>query len=203
MTVILICMTDHIAKNRLKLEGTRSGKLLVISFSHSDKEHTYWNCVCDCGNSAVLRSSSLWKQRTKSCGCLKIEAVIKSSKKSGVKRRKPPTVASFNALYSSYKRRSEKKKIVFELTKEEFKIITSKNCFYCDQTPEQRYKTQEYHEDYVYNGIDRIDSAVGYCINNCLPCCGYCNKAKFTMSQNEFYKKVEKLYFFLKAKNVL
>jgi hypothetical protein len=45
-----------------------------------------------------------------------------------------------------------------------------------------------------YNGIDRIDSNLGYEINNCIPCCGTCNYMKNTMTPKDFLKKIEIIY---------
>jgi hypothetical protein len=55
------------------ITGKKFGKLVVISFSHSDKNGTYWKCQCDCGNILIVRRSGLLMGRTKSCGCYKIE----------------------------------------------------------------------------------------------------------------------------------
>lgn len=44
------------------------------------------------------------------------------------------------------------------------------------------------------NGIDRIDSEVGYTKENTVPCCKYCNTAKNTMSYNEFIEWIKRVY---------
>jgi hypothetical protein len=48
--------------------------------------------------------------------------------------------------------------------------------------------------DFVYNGIDRIDSSIGYVEGNIVPCCKACNMAKNTMGQDEFMLWVERVY---------
>ena len=62
---------------RLDLTGKRFGKLIVLSFSHSEKGFTYWNCKCDCGNEKIIRGTYLTSRTkpTKSCGCLIKEVV--------------------------------------------------------------------------------------------------------------------------------
>ncbi len=40
--------------------------------------------------------------------------------------------------------------------------------------------------DFVYNGIDRLDNALGYTLDNCVPCCKRCNQAKNNMGLKEF-----------------
>lgn len=49
----------------------RFGRLTVVSDSGIRKSGgIYWNCVCDCGNSAIVRTSNLKSGKTNSCGCL-------------------------------------------------------------------------------------------------------------------------------------
>lgn len=38
--------------------------------NHHDKDHTYWLCICDCGNLTETRSDRLRNGRAQSCGCL-------------------------------------------------------------------------------------------------------------------------------------
>jgi hypothetical protein len=54
----------------IDLIGTRFGKLLVLSRSDTVKKHTTWNCLCDCGNSKVIRGSNLRTGKSSSCGCV-------------------------------------------------------------------------------------------------------------------------------------
>jgi hypothetical protein len=48
--------------------------------------------------------------------------------------------------------------------------------------------------NYVYNGIDRIDSSIGYVIENCISCCGRCNVAKMSESQQDFLSWIDRVY---------
>lgn len=58
---------------KINLINKRFGRLLVISESHSDGKHIYWNCLCDCGNEKIIAGDSLKQGLTKSCGCLNSE----------------------------------------------------------------------------------------------------------------------------------
>lgn len=40
----------------------------------------YWNCICDCGNTAVVRQDFLKSGKTKSCGCLAEKVIQKNLK---------------------------------------------------------------------------------------------------------------------------
>lgn len=48
---------------------------------------------------------------------------------------------------------------------DQFMYLTSQPCAYCDRV-------------FSYVGIDRIDSSRGYDVDNIVPCCEMCNKAK-------------------------
>ncbi len=61
---------------RRDLTGERFGKLLVIGFSHVEKNgDACWSCRCDCGVVVTVRGSSLRGSRskpgTKSCKCIR------------------------------------------------------------------------------------------------------------------------------------
>lgn len=67
------------------ITGQRYGRLTVISRSHRNpaSRSTYWNCLCDCGNTAKVRSASLKSGKTKSCGCLQKEVAVSGKKTHG------------------------------------------------------------------------------------------------------------------------
>lgn len=52
------------------LRGYKFGKLTVVSFSHMIGKHSYWKCICECGNEHTVRSDCLKNGLVKSCGCL-------------------------------------------------------------------------------------------------------------------------------------
>ena len=52
------------------LTGLKFGKLTVISFSHMKGKHSYWDCICECGNAHTVRSDCLKCGFVKSCGCM-------------------------------------------------------------------------------------------------------------------------------------
>lgn len=61
---------------RIDLTGKKFGRLTVISFSHMNGKHSYWNCQCDCGNECKVRIDCLKTGLVKSCGCLQYEHAI-------------------------------------------------------------------------------------------------------------------------------
>jgi len=55
--------------HELNLAGKKFGKLTVVDFAYSKYGHRYWNCICDCGNKAVVNGTRIKTGETKSCGC--------------------------------------------------------------------------------------------------------------------------------------
>jgi len=64
------------------LAGLRVGKLLVVSEAGRDNDRRYtWNCMCDCGNTVVVRSNNLRTGNSKSCGCEQLSESIREASK--------------------------------------------------------------------------------------------------------------------------
>lgn len=180
---------------KVDIIGKKFGKLTVISFDsyknlsdNSDTRRSFFLCSCECGNSKIVNSHLLISGGTRSCGCLRLEAGKKFGAINGLKLGK--VESSFNDLYSSYRNRSKIKNRYFNLSKDEFSVLTKGKCYYYNKEPAQIKKKQSkltfIGHDYIYNGIDRVDSSLGYSLDNCVPCCGVCNKMKLSMSHDEF-----------------
>jgi hypothetical protein len=61
------------------LSGQRFSRLVAIgplNLLSARGRDIYWNCLCDCGNSTIIRSADLVRGKTRSCGCLKKEIQI-------------------------------------------------------------------------------------------------------------------------------
>lgn len=107
------------------------------------------------------------------------EQLIKDSKKYTRKGKFFPNTPE---KYKTYFERAYKKGIVFNLTVKEFNLLLSKSCHYCG--------------DIDANGIDRIDSKIGYTKENSTPCCKICNIMKYTHTVEFFLNHIKKLYKF-------
>lgn len=91
-------------------------------------------------------------------------------------------------LYNNYKKSAIKRGYSFELSTDSFSRIIKNNCYYCNTQPKQVIG------DLVYNGIDRLENDKGYNIENCLACCGKCNKMKSDMSIRDFEDHIMNIY---------
>lgn len=60
-------------KARFDITGNRYGRLTVIKRVLISDKRARWECKCDCGETTVVRGSSLRNGNTRSCGCLRAE----------------------------------------------------------------------------------------------------------------------------------
>lgn len=175
------------------LVGMRFGKLVVIAETASqEKHHVRWVCQCDCGNTCIATRASLRSGKKQSCNCLRSEIAKLRAVRSSVVNIMPGDGAAFNQIYSTYKWQAAKRGFTFELSKEEFRHITSQNCHYCNKPPLQEFTTKGGSGiPFIYNGIDRVDNMLGYLLFNSVPCCGVCNDMKRARSKEQFIQACE------------
>jgi len=73
--------------------GNRFGKLIVIARLGSNKhKQPLWSCKCDCGNKSIVVGHKLRIGYTRSCGCLRLHALLKRSVTHGMTGTKTYTV---------------------------------------------------------------------------------------------------------------
>lgn len=62
------------------ISGQRFGRLVALKPAEERKNgYVMWACICDCGNTAIARSSDLRNGRKSSCGCLSKERAVKKA----------------------------------------------------------------------------------------------------------------------------
>lgn len=83
-------------------------------------------------------------------------------------------------FYQKYKKAAENKGLAFKLSEDDFLGFWKKPCTYCGTEIETI-------------GVDRIDSALGYSISNCTPCCTLCNLMKRHISVHNFIEHCRKI----------
>jgi hypothetical protein len=157
------------------------------------RNRLYFNCICVCGNEFIARSDHIRREKCKSCGCLSIELSAKG-------HTLPNNQAAINVLYKNYKSNAEKRLLPFNLKKCDFEKIIFQNCYYCGIFPQIKVFKPSQNKTHVlaYNGIDRINSKLGYFTDNCVPCCPQCNYAKSDLTIEEFKEWIIQLINFNK-----
>lgn len=150
-----------------------------------------WLCECNkCGRTFKSRSNKI-KNRL---GCISCTASLKSA-------RRHSTIEHYgyiNRLYREYKSGACKRNLVFELSFEEFYELLMGDCYYCKSKPREHEGGKPYQVKTLpplkRNGVDRLDSTIGYTTENVVSCCSKCNYAKHEMSVNEFKDWIIKIY---------
>lgn len=99
--------------------------------------------------------------------------------------------AAQNRVRHAYVFGAKKRGLVFELSDEVFARLISGLCHYCGEPPSNTMNDGGY--GFRYNGIDRLDSEVGYVADNCVSCCGICNDMKKNLSKEEFLDRIKKI----------
>lgn len=78
------------------LTGEKFGRLTVIERCENIGVHVAFSCACECGNSIRVRSHSLKRGDTKSCGCFRSELMESKQTKHG--KYGSPTYLSYRAM---------------------------------------------------------------------------------------------------------
>jgi hypothetical protein len=183
----------------------RYGRLLVKEHKGKDDRGKHlWLCECDCGNEKIVVADNLSSGKSKSCGCLKKEFLAKKGNQFGLYKDRQE--AMLKVQYSHLKRRHSSNKMSGEVIDfKTFSLLSKSKCKYCglehskeieDRLSETNSKKRLSDEVLKINGIDRIDSSIGYTKENSVTCCKYCNFAKHTMSEDDFYKWIRRVYEF-------
>lgn len=173
----------------IDLTGQQIGRLLIKERVCGIKPVVFL-CLCSCGKEKIISGKHLRnkKKPTISCGCYNREL-------SRIKKTKFPGKAGLNGIYTIYRVNALNKGLGFTITRDQFEEITQKNCDYCNASPSNVSTfISNYHERFIYNGIDRVDNTIGYLYENCVPCCEVCNKMKKAKTREDFINHISNIY---------
>ncbi|CAB4196824.1 hypothetical protein UFOVP1290_344 [uncultured Caudovirales phage] len=187
--------------------GKRIKNFIVVSKTErkeqrpNGKNFYIYICQCDCGTEFESNASKF--SYIFGCKICSKQHHYKTASSAAqlTKRKNPPrhtklsklspeSYGGHNGSYANYiinwiKSTASKRKLLWELDSIDAFNLIQKPCYYCGfvvKFPESR------------NGLDRIDNAKGYNINNVVPCCYPCNIAKHEMSIDEFKKHILNIY---------
>jgi hypothetical protein len=104
-----------------------------------------------------------------------------------------------NAVFLQYRRNASTRGLNFDLSVEEFHLISQMGCFYCGAKPTVFETIGRFNGKYTGNGIDRLDSNKGYTPDNSAPCCFTCNRAKSNMTVEQYLQWIARSAKHLKA----
>lgn len=134
-------------------------------------------------------------RRRYSCGCSQRNiSTWKSSGPKNITWRLSYGEAAKNDLYSTYRASANRRGLNFDIDVNFFTENVVKSCSYCGDTLTSIKKSQSKSGgDFLYTGIDRIDSSKGYTEDNCVPCCKICNIMKWDLDTETFLKHIKKI----------
>lgn len=142
----------------LNLINQRFNKLLVIERAKNQNDKTMWKCKCDCGNEVFVLTSNLRCNRIKSCGCLKVDKLVKRSTTHNQRH---------TNLYEVWKTMKQR---CYNENNKSYKNYGGRGITICED-----WKTNftSFYNWSMANGykkgltIDRIDNNSNYCPENC------------------------------------
>jgi len=111
-------------------------------------------------------------------------------------RKNHPAITSAKGMYRNYDDG--------DLTFEQFLKMTQHHCVYCGCAPKNKYNAFKNRSDastysiengdFIYNGLDRIDSNLPHNVDNLTPACLTCNWSKSNKSVEEYINWVTRAY---------
>lgn len=148
------------------LSGKRFGKLIAIDVAGKDKRgNLLWNCVCDCGNTKIIRGSKLKSGEIKSCWCS--QHIFTDERCKNISRAKIKHGLSGSRLYYIYDNMIRR---CYNESCEKYANYGGRGITVCDQWRNDRQAffdwamASGYADDLT---IDRIDVNGNYCPENC------------------------------------
>ena len=184
-------MPANVVKNKTqekKIVITSNFK--IVEIGTRKKRTKLYEGVCDCGN-VVYRTLKKLKE-SYSCGCVRPGA--QKERKTLLERGR----AASKALFNNRKNQAKYRNLQWSIDFESFLQYTSSNCHYCGTQPScsthfGNSGLKRYNGAYIYNGLDRIDSSLGYIEGNIVPCCASCNRMKMDLKYDTFIALVLKI----------
>lgn len=178
-------MASGRGKNRSKIKiGEMYGSTVVIERIANDRNGSaVYKCLCECGNIHNVvgaRLSGSLVLHCKKCGYREHLNKLHDLNK------KPEGEAACRAAFLMTRNQcATKRKLIWNISFEDWKRLTVMPCHYCD-CPPSNHMRGHWNGGYTYNGLDRVDNSVGYVITNVVPCCKQCNHAKSDQSVSDF-----------------
>lgn len=152
------------SKRVIEMSGQKFGKL-TVTWQHgfSQNGEAQWDCVCECGNEAVVTGSALRKGRTQSCGCQRALAVRMNGRRNathGHTKAGVPISRTYNTWKSMLSRCEYKRST-------SYKYYGAKGVTVCERWKSFQNFLDDMGERPEGMSLDRKDSLLGYSPENC------------------------------------
>ena len=165
----------------VNIGDVNSFNVKIVSGPHKIRNHNSWDFLCPfCKKTFLAPTTNFPKAKS----CYQCRGMVK---------RKSSESVTWRNHYLLVAGRKIAKEKGFDLTEQQFKEISSRNCFYCNAKPTPTKGHRKWSTYILTNGLDRTDSSMGYLYKNVVACCKWCNMAKSDRTVEEFKKWVEQL----------
>ena len=152
-----------------------------------------WKCKDESGNIFYKRTRALYEELDK-----------EKQKEEKIKNGEYYESIGMNQLgvrksiFKEYIRNAANRGIPMNLIFDQFNSLINQPCYYCGAEPSV-HKTSEVKSNKIepvlkHNGVDRLNSSIGYELDNCVPCCYICNRAKAQLDDRSFLEHIVKIY---------
>jgi len=156
--------------------------------SPQGKKKLQWVLRClKCGEEKVGTTCNITSGRLSSCYC-------QCGKESNTRKRADSNTkhgSGAKEVYGDYARSAGKRGIEFNITLAEATKMFKSDCYYCGAPPSMTKSRKT--EDYLYNGIDRLDNEKVYTPTTTVPCCKTCNRIKHVLPEEDFIQHIRKI----------
>lgn len=166
------------------------GRLTVIGKADNPKTRAndsaaYWKCTCQCGKEITVRGYSLSSGKTKSCGCLSKECKhLDHYKLAKLSHSESAARELWKRSYGRYA----------QIDFNQFFNLIQQKCYYCGINPNLiKMSKRKSSQPFYYHTLDRMDSNLDHAVENVVPCCLICNRAKLTRSSERFQQYLVQL----------
>lgn len=148
----------------IDIHGQKFYRLEVVKFEGVVEHNAMWKCVCDCGNTVVVKGSHLRDKNTKSCGCYMIEKLKKINTTHG--KSKTPLYVLYRGLVARCLNKNHSA----------YYRYGGRGIKVCDRWLKYENFYEDMEEGYtkhceVYGrsdtSIDRVNNNGDYCKDNC------------------------------------
>lgn len=167
--------------------GSRFGKLIVREIIIGSKRNRL--VECDCGVIFAAYSYNLENGTTRRCtACANKDRLGKPN----LKNRIDPVQRTINDQWNVFRKCARKHGEEF-ITKDKWLSLVTSDCVYCQSPPTNIRRAVAHAQDFRYNGVDRIDSSLGYVSGNVQTACWTCNRMKGNLSHEAFLAHIRKI----------
>lgn len=169
-------ITEKTLNKNKQLIGKTIGCLTILDIDLSKPNRIYFKCMCNnCKRQLLVRNDNIYEDRK---GCSKCLGEWRKEHFKEVYKDLPPK--DIRHKYIHFKCNALNRNIKFDLTYEQATKLCEQDCFYCG-CPRCL-------------GIDRLDNSKDYTIENCVPCCGCCNRMKMDLTPSCFLNQIKQIY---------